>query len=373
MPQSASCPPKDFRRPLTFTAGTAKNTHLPQALMRVHSSSMARPAGGNAGSGPPAISALIRHGGRGRRARRQDTSGPIDSGSMARHRYVLGDVFTDTPLAGNALAVFTDARDLPEESPQLLARETNLTRNGLRATRPARTRHARVRIFTPVRRVALRRASDPGLGIRPAGPMQLGEIALETGKGVVPVLLEREAVRSSSGGWRSRSRRSSTTRTRRCSSRFAVSRGPGAPGRALRQRPAAPLRDAPLARSVAALEPDFARLVRAPTVINASSIAGSGATWKTRMFAPAGGVAEDPATGSAAGPLALHLARHGRIPFGEEIEITQGVEIGRPSTLYRAGGRQRGARRGGRGRRLRRGRRARRVQALERITETELS
>jgi trans-2,3-dihydro-3-hydroxyanthranilate isomerase len=52
------------------------------------------------------------------------------------------------------------------------------------------------------------------------------------------------------------------------------------------------------------------------------------------MFAPAGGVPEDPATGSAAGPLALHLARHGRIAFGDEIEITQGVEIDRPSTLY---------------------------------------
>jgi trans-2,3-dihydro-3-hydroxyanthranilate isomerase len=45
-------------------------------------------------------------------------------------------------------------------------------------------------------------------------------------------------------------------------------------------------------------------------------------------------VPEDPATGSAAGPLALHLARHGRIGFGDEIEITQGVEIDRPSTLY---------------------------------------
>jgi trans-2,3-dihydro-3-hydroxyanthranilate isomerase len=45
-------------------------------------------------------------------------------------------------------------------------------------------------------------------------------------------------------------------------------------------------------------------------------------------------VDEDPATGSAAGPLALHLARHGRIAFGEEIEISQGAEIGRPSTLY---------------------------------------
>jgi trans-2,3-dihydro-3-hydroxyanthranilate isomerase len=51
------------------------------------------------------------------------------------------------------------------------------------------------------------------------------------------------------------------------------------------------------------------------------------------MFGPALGVAEDPATGSAAGPLALHLARHGRIPYGTEIEIVQGVEIGRRSTL----------------------------------------
>ena len=60
----------------------------------------------------------------------------------------------------------------------------------------------------------------------------------------------------------------------------------------------------------------------------------SGSRWKTRMFAPAHGVAEDPATGSAAGPLAVHLARHGRIRFGAEIEIRQGAEIGRPSILY---------------------------------------
>jgi trans-2,3-dihydro-3-hydroxyanthranilate isomerase len=52
------------------------------------------------------------------------------------------------------------------------------------------------------------------------------------------------------------------------------------------------------------------------------------------MFAPGLGVPEDPATGSAAGPLAIHLARHGRTGFGEEIEIHQGAEIGRPSVLY---------------------------------------
>ena len=52
------------------------------------------------------------------------------------------------------------------------------------------------------------------------------------------------------------------------------------------------------------------------------------------MFAPNSGVVEDPATGSAAGPLAIHLARHGRISFGEQIEISQGAEINRPSTLF---------------------------------------
>lgn len=43
---------------------------------------------------------------------------------------------------------------------------------------------------------------------------------------------------------------------------------------------------------------------------------------------------EDPATGSAAGPIACHLARHGLIGWGEEIVLTQGVELGRRSTLH---------------------------------------
>ena len=46
---------------------------------------------------------------------------------MSSFRYVVADVFTDTPLAGNGLAVFTDARGLPEERLQPLARELNLS------------------------------------------------------------------------------------------------------------------------------------------------------------------------------------------------------------------------------------------------------
>jgi trans-2,3-dihydro-3-hydroxyanthranilate isomerase len=85
---------------------------------------------------------------------------------------------------------------------------------------------------------------------------------------------------------------------------------------------------------VATLRPDPSRLADLNAVLGVNCIAGAGIHWKTRMFAPAGGVPEDPATGSAAGPLALHLARHGRIEFGDEIEISQGAEIGRPSTLF---------------------------------------
>jgi trans-2,3-dihydro-3-hydroxyanthranilate isomerase len=84
--------------------------------------------------------------------------------------------------------------------------------------------------------------------------------------------------------------------------------------------------------AVAALEPDLQALKRFR--LGANCFAGEGARWKTRMFAPFDGVPEDPATGSAAGPLALHLVRHGRVPAMQQVEISQGVEIGRPSTLY---------------------------------------
>jgi trans-2,3-dihydro-3-hydroxyanthranilate isomerase len=90
---------------------------------------------------------------------------------------------------------------------------------------------------------------------------------------------------------------------------------------------------------VAAVRPDFRALSelahssRLP-LMGFNVFSGSGLTWKTRMFAPADDIAEDPATGSAAGPLALHLARHGRIPWETEIRIAQGDEIGRPSELF---------------------------------------
>ena len=61
----------------------------------------------------------------------------------------------------------------------------------------------------------------------------------------------------------------------------------------------------------------------------------AGVRLRARMFAPGAGVPEDPATGSAAGPLGVYLALHGVLPGGAvdgrgQFSIDQGVEMGRP-------------------------------------------
>ena len=252
---------------------------------------------------------------------------------MPTFRYVVADVFTDKPLTGNQLAVFTDARDIPEEQLQLLAREMNYSETVFVLPKEG-DGHVRIRIFTP--KTELPFAGHPVLGTAfvLAGPLQLQEIRLETGSGVVPIRLEREGSKIVFGRMEQ-------------------------PVPTIEPYPAEPaLLDAlgvgsselpielydngmthvyvalPSEEAVAELKPDLGRLNDLPAALGVNCFAGSGSRWKTRMFAPAGGVPEDPATGSAAGPLALHLARHGRIDFGTEIEISQGAEIARPSTLY---------------------------------------
>src|SRR2546430_2316869 len=113
---------------------------------------------------------------------------------MAAYRYVLADVFTDTPLRGNQLAVFTDARDLPDDQMQALAKETNLSETVF--VLPAEgAGDVRIRIFTP--EVELPFAGPPVLGSAfvLGLPLQRTVIRLETGIGVVPVELDREGAR----------------------------------------------------------------------------------------------------------------------------------------------------------------------------------
>ena len=252
---------------------------------------------------------------------------------MAAFRYVVCDVFTDTPLTGNQLAVFTDARELDESRLQPLAREINFSETVF--VYPASgDGHARIRIFTPEVEVPF--AGHPTLGTAfvLGGPLQLEVIRLETGRGVVPVLLEREGARIVFG----RMQQPIPT----VEPYVDEARLLAALGVVCSELPVE-VYDNGLhhvyvtlgsEEEVAALKPDFGRLDNDDELLGVNTIAGSGACWKTRMFVPGGAIAEDPATGSAAGPLALHLARHGRIAFGDEIEITQGVEIGRPSKLY---------------------------------------
>jgi trans-2,3-dihydro-3-hydroxyanthranilate isomerase len=246
-------------------------------------------------------------------------------------RYVVADVFTDAPLAGNPVAVFTDARGLVADEMQRLARELRLSETVFVLPKES-DGHARIRIFTPD--IEMQFAGHPTLGTAfvLAQPMQLAEIRLETGAGTVPITLEREGDRIVFGrmaqpvpSWEPFAQ----------SDELLVALGV--------ERSELPVEEydngaqhvyVGLSSSdeVAAVRPNLNGL-GLPDALGTNVFAGEGRRWKLRMFG-LGGIPEDPATGSAAGPLAVHLARHGRIGWGEEIEISQGAEIGRPSTLY---------------------------------------
>ncbi len=252
---------------------------------------------------------------------------------MRRFRYVVCDVFTDVPLAGNQLAVFTDARDLTEGEMQALAREMNFAESVF--VLPATTDEAdvRIRIFTPARELPF--AGHPTLGSAfvLGGPLSKITIRLETGAGVVPVELERDGPKIVFGlmeqplpNWES------VADPEPIFAAVGV-HGSGLPVEYYDLGPGHVYVELSSPEEVAALRPEAGALARA-TDAAVNCFARDGHRWKTRMFAPTHGVVEDAATGSAAGPLAVHLARHGRIPFGERIEISQGTEIGRPSTLY---------------------------------------
>jgi len=248
--------------------------------------------------------------------------------------YVLLDVFTDTPLQGNQLAVFADARGVPEQDMQRLARELNLSESVF-VFPPEQGGDASIRIFTPGGELPF--AGHPVLGsaIVVGGALGKDTVVLETPGGLVPVRLRlgEEGDRVASGWmeqpiptWELYPREAELLKA------LGVERS-GLPVEVYDNGPHHVYVELESKDAVAALAPNTGALAKLGQV-EVNCFAGSGKHWKTRMFAPALGVPEDPATGSAAGPLAVHLSRHGRIAFGEEIEISQGVEIGRPSLLY---------------------------------------
>jgi trans-2,3-dihydro-3-hydroxyanthranilate isomerase len=248
--------------------------------------------------------------------------------------YVIADVFTGTPLEGNPLAVFAPADGLAPELMQRVAREMNLSETVF-VLAPAEGGDARLRIFTPAAELPF--AGHPVLGAAfvLCGQRGLDAAELETGAGVVRV----EFAGGGPGRWPGLPGRMRqpvpTWEPYERAAELLVALGVQSswlPVEAYRNGPRHVYVALDSAEAVRDLRPDLTALSLLPGV-GVNCFAGAGTCWKTRNFAPSLGVAEDPATGSAAGPLAVHLARHDQIAYGQQIEIRQGEEIGRPSVL----------------------------------------
>jgi trans-2,3-dihydro-3-hydroxyanthranilate isomerase len=247
--------------------------------------------------------------------------------------YVVADVFTDVPLQGNPVAVFLDGTGLGDELMQRTARELNLSETVF-LTAGEQGVDARARIFTPTMELPF--AGHPVLGSAfvLASRRGLDQVRLATGSGVIAVKLRR------SGGEPVFGEMEQPIPTW-----SAFERAPELLAALGVQQAQLPVelydngsRHAFVAlRSddeVGTLAPDLNALARVGKIGASCFHARADGSVKTRMFGPALGVAEDPATGSAAGPLAVHLARHGVTSFGQRLEISQGTEIGRSSVLH---------------------------------------
>jgi trans-2,3-dihydro-3-hydroxyanthranilate isomerase len=247
-------------------------------------------------------------------------------------RYTLCDVFTERALAGNPLAVFTDARSLDSATMQALAREMNLSETVF-VLPPERGGHAKLRIFTPG--VELPFAGHPTLGAAfvLGGPLESVELRLELAAGVVPVRLEREAARIGFG-WMTQPNATSLS----VQNEAAVVDALGVADRPLavfgyQNGPEHLYVELASEGAVSALSPNLSLLGRT-TPAGVYAFFFDGTRCRARCFVPGKGVSEDPATGSAVGPLALHLRRAGRLADGAVLRVEQGIEMGRPSTLY---------------------------------------
>ncbi|HEX2317139.1 MAG TPA: PhzF family phenazine biosynthesis isomerase [Thermomonospora sp.] len=246
------------------------------------------------------------------------------------HAYTVVDSFATTPLKGNPVAVFFDAGDLPAERMQRIAREMNLSEVTFLLP-PERDADVRVRIFTPVNELPF--AGHPLLGTAVALGVEnkADRLRMETAMGVIPFELKYEdqavfvRMRQPTPTWEPYEHADALLDALGIASSVL-------PVEAYRNGPRHVFVGLPDVPALSALRPDHRALGAFPDMA-VNCFAGAGTEWRSRMFSPAYGVVEDAATGSAAGPLAVHLARHGLAGYRQDIEILQGVEIGRPSLM----------------------------------------
>jgi trans-2,3-dihydro-3-hydroxyanthranilate isomerase len=265
-----------------------------------------------------------------------------------RFAYRLVDVFTRQRFGGNPLAVFPDAQGLSPEAMQRFAFELHLSESTFVLPAQRGDCDVRVRIFTPYREMPM--AGHPVVGTAFALEQDgaIGDrvcFELEVG----PTLVERLPGPDGGPIWRMEQPRPRFGP--RVPERDAVAAALGLDASELAE-------DLPLEAAATGVSflmvalRSLDALARARMRVDAWTDLGApvatlmpylfvrtGAeSVQARMFAPGEGIAEDPATGSAAGPLAAFLVEHGAlVPGGGEIArraVTQGVEMRRPSQIY---------------------------------------
>jgi trans-2,3-dihydro-3-hydroxyanthranilate isomerase len=256
-----------------------------------------------------------------------------------RHPYAVLDVFTEHPLQGNALAVVRDADGIADEQMAAFARETRLSETTFVQTATEEGADYRNRIFTVAGEIPF--AGHPSLGTAVAVARARGEREAEyvqqTGVGLQPV-----DVRLDNGGaWASMLQEPAQFGTEIDAHHVLAAVGLVI-GDAHRELPpqvvstGLPTLIAPVLKvtCVSGAQPDFelvealTRQYEAPNIYLVC-LQDDGKV-RARMFTTLVEGGEDPGTGSAAGPLCAYLAERGR---GSRIEITQGVEMRRPSRL----------------------------------------
>lgn len=271
---------------------------------------------------------------------------------MRRFRYMQLDVFTSEPFGGNQLAVFFDATSLTSEDMQRVAREMNFSESVF--TLPAREAKSltRLRIFTP--QVELPFAGHPIIGatfaLAAAGRVTPGSespITLDLGIGPLDVDLLFSDTRLSFAWMRQRN----PTFTKWTGDRAALAASVGLAESDLRA-------DLPIETGSAGVPHTLIPVVDAAKLDAAKPGANLGEALNTsepcgayffvlptnsapnyvysRMFGPHMGIAEDAATGSAAGPVGAYLVRHGLATIEDDaarVVIAQGVKMGRPSRI----------------------------------------
>lgn len=263
------------------------------------------------------------------------------------------DVFSDRPLGGNQLAVVLDADGLSDETMQAIALEMNLSETTfvLPPTRPGCA--ARVRIFTP--RTELPFAGHPTVGTAYAlareGRLPVGarEIMLDEAIGPVLVRFEGDPAAPSFIWMEHGAASFAPEQTNRAGIAAALGLTEndllaGAPvesGSTGVPFLFVPLRD-PATVDRAALDvPLLLNALNNDASFGVFVVAPDGEPEArrvySRMFAPhTAGIPEDPATGSASGPLGVYLLRHGVMPPADEVRIIseQGAKMGRRSEVH---------------------------------------